>query len=484
MSRGGTRDVVTPWLAAEESTEDRHGHCSEAAEMSFQTPRPAILKATGLGLIILALALGPARAQIAWLNPEDGEILNVSSAEGPPSGLPFLQFRRSVEHSTIRGTMLQTRLRFQYGITPFLSCGASTVHLEQTFHGFHKKGMGDTDISLKLHFRPDPVLPIRVGLRQTLSLPTGYEREADGLAAFTSRQNDYSAQLLIHYLDPRFSAYLNPGVLLPGGKANSCLTSGLGLAFTLRWSMDLRGEYYTRWDMVEHKFTSELYAMARSPLYRSISLQAGVKRRLLQNEQVDPEYQFALSFGQDRTPEGDVYQVPTRRRGVAGLLVHPIETVVPDPLGIERDLTDTFRSGETNGHEGLIVYVRSSPGATTEELARVHPYELNVKLLQIKEAEVGGVQVPLVGRMARSTTEIVAMAELIAPDGYSVLNRSVYRGLGSKVLSVELAPDSGSLESTVTPDEVRATLRRKAVQDLSRQILAQVVLTIDEREKQ
>lgn len=430
---------------------------------------------------ILAGASAPALAQVYWLNFEDGEILNVSSAEGPPMGLPFIQFRRSLENSTVRGELLMNRLRFQYGVTPYLSFGASTVHLEQLYHGFHKKGMGDTNLSLKLHFRPSADWPVRVGLRQSLSLPTGYEREKDGLAAFTSRQNDYSAQLLFHYLDHRFSAYLNPGVLLPGGSANSFLTGGLGFAFTLPWRLDLRGEYYTRWDMVDRRFESELYGGARTPLLVGLSLQGGVKRRLLQNEEVDPEYQVALSFGRDRTPETDVYEVRAPKRVPASLVVHPIESAVADPYGVKGRLGDLFRT-DRSGQEGLAVYVRSLPGDASVEVRERH-YELNIKILELSEGSVKGLDLPPLARVARSETEIVAMAELIAPDGYSVLRRAVFRGSGSKTLGVDLAPDSGSLESIVTPDEVREALREKAMRDLTRQILSDVVWTIQGREE-
>lgn len=435
----------------------------------------------GLSLLLLAAGPGSSGAQITWLNFEDAEILNVSSAEGPPTGVPFIQMRRSVEHSTVRGTLIQNRLRFQYGIKPYLSCGASAVHLEQSYHGFHKKGMGDTNLSLKLHAQPLPDLPIRVGLRQTLSLPTGYELERDGLAVFTSRQNDYSAQLLFQYLDPRFAAYVNPGVLLPGGDVNSCLTGGMGLAFTLPLDLDLRGEYYTRWDMVEHSFESELYAGARKPLFAGLAVQGGVKRRLLQNEQVDPEYQIGISFGKDRTSDGDVYEVPTPKRGRVGLLVHPIEIRVPDPTGVAGQLASVFRT-DPSGENALAVFVRTATTVPEDEFGGARHYELNVTILELREGDVSGVDVPPLARVARSSTEIVAMAELIAPDGYSVLRRAVFKGIGSKTLGLHLAPESGSLESTVTPDEVRANLREKAISDLGRQILRDSASTIQERE--
>jgi hypothetical protein len=439
---------------------------------------------------------GPACAQVIWLNAEDGEILNVSSADGPPAGSPFIQMRRSTERSTLRGTMVLSRLRLLYGVTPEVTVGVSALHLDQQLGDFHKRGLGDTNLSLKLHYAPWPDQPFRIGLRQTLSLPTGYELEMDGLAPFTSRQNDYTAQLLGQYVTPQFAAYINPGVVLPGGKADSYFTGGLGLAFGLPLEVDIRGEYYTRWDMVTRKFESEAYLGMRRRLLLGIGVQAGMRRRLLQNETVDPEFQLGLTLGRDRKQTGQHYAF--RDRADTGLLVHPVQTAIPDPYGLRREFAESFRTEPVGGRTEPAVYVstvggdapatggvvlpRASEWVTT--LTTPRTYELNVKILEVRDAEIGGLDLSPVARVSRARTTVVGQCELIAPDGYSVLTRRLYQGIAAKLLSLQLAPESGSIAAAQAPDEVRSRLRRAAVRDLVRQVHDDVIHTIQMRDYQ
>lgn len=451
--------------------------------------------------LALALAIGVsgagfdrACAQVTWLNTEDGEILNVSSADGPPPGRPFMQMRRSIERSTLRGTMVLSRLRALYGVTPNVTAGVSALHLQQQLGDLEKRGLGDTNLSLKIHYAPWPDQPIRFGLRQTLSIPTGYEKEMDGLAPFTSRQNDYSAQLLAQYVTPGFAAYANPGVQLPGGKADSYLTGGLGLAMRLPLGFDLRGEYYTRWDIVTRQFESETYLGMRRHLAFGIGVQAGMKRRLLQDETVDPEFQLGLTLGRDRTQAGQLYAF--RERADTGLLVHSVQTAIPDPFGLGREFSESFRSEPVGGRTQPAVYVasvredapatggiaisRASEWVTT--LSTPRNYELNVKILGMRDAEVGGLDLSPVFRVSRARTTVVGQCELIAPDGYSVLTRKLYQGTAAKLLGVQLAPESGSLAASQAPDEVRNRLRRDAVRDLMRQVRDDAIQTIQMRD--
>jgi len=430
------------------------------------------------------LTTSSARAQIQWLNFDDGEILNVCSAEGPPVGEPFLQFRQSTEISTLRGDLTQTRLRFLYGITSNITCGVSTVHLHQVYGRYEKKGLGDTNLSLKLHLHPSSALPIRLGIRQTLSIPTGYEREADGLARFTSRENDYSAQGLVQYSNPKFSAYLNPGVLLPGGDAPSYLTGGLGLAFTLPYNLDLRGEYYTRWDMADHKYESQIFACARRMIHWNLSVQLGMKRLLLQQEQVDPEFQVAFSFGRDRTPEGQVYEARRVTRPPVALLIHPIVVLPPDPEGVATELTHALRLDDRAAHRALAMHVAGMPGAVSPEILAQRHYELNIKLINYNDRSVGGIEGEPVARVERARAEITVEVELVAPDGYTVLWREVCRGEASQFPRITLAPDSGALASAIVPDDVRVHLRRAAARDLARKVVADVGGLIERRENE
>lgn len=454
---------------------------------------------------IVVLGLGifarPSMAQVTWLNPEDGEILNVSSADGPPPGRPFFQFRHGEEVSDARGTVTFSRLRLLYAVTPKVTLGVSTVHLDQILGDLQKRGMGDTQISLKLHYQPWPEQPIRVGLRQSLSLPTGYDQEHDGLQPFTSRRNDYAVQGLAQYVTPKFAAYLNPGLLLPGGDVDSYVTGGIGLGYAFPMGLDVRGEYFSRWSMVSHDFESDIFVTARKNLFWGLAVEGGVKRRLLQESAIDPEVQLGLTLGRDRSSIGELYSF--RQRSDTGLLVHELRMIPEDPHGVGRELMEAFRSTPGGGKDQPLVYVRPghggdlasaapaglgrppvSRGGVYEILPTPRNYELNITILRIEDGEIGGLDLGPIARVARAKTHITAQCELIAPDGYSVLTRRTYRGSASRTLSAVLAPDSGSIESMVTPDETRASLREAAARDLMRQIRDDAIRTIQLRDYQ
>ncbi len=490
----GTMHAPPPGARRDELEREILAHADARSIRSGSASFARFFLALVLGLGLAGAPGGTARAQIAWLGSEDGEILNVSSADGPPAGSPYVQMSRSTERSDVRGTVVISRLRALYSVTPEVTFGISGLHLDQSMGDLHKRGLGDTNLSLKLHLAPWPDQPIRIGLRQTLSLPTGYEKEFDGLAPFTSRENDYTAQVLAQYVSPEFAAYVNPGVLLPGGDADSYLTGGLGLAYQLPLRLDFRGEYYTRWDMVTRKFESETYLGLHRPLILGLGVQAGMKRRLLQQEEVDPEFRFGLTFGRDRAQVGQLYAF--RERADTGLLVHSVETAIPDPYGLGREFSESFRAEPVGGRTQPAVYVasvRETPPATggvvlprasewVTTFSTPRNYELNVKILEMRDAEVGGLDLSPLARVSRARTTVVGQCELIAPDGYSVLTRRLYTGTAAKLLGVQLAPESGSLAATQAPDEVRGRLRRQAVRDLMRQVRDDAIQTIQMRD--
>jgi hypothetical protein len=373
-----------------------------------------------------------------------------------------------------------SRFRLQYSANDYLTAGISSVYLEQRYHNFHKRGEGDTNLSVKFCLQPYPDVPFRIGLRQSLSLPTGYEMERDGLAPFTSRNYDHATQLLLSYATPQFSVMANPGVLLPGGDANSCLTAGLGLSIRLPLAFDAMSEYYTRWDIVDHQWAAEVSGAVRHTVLWRVACQAGIKRRLLQHAKIEPEYSLALSFGRDR-PTGEPKPPPPPVRST-GLLIHPIEMSVSDPYGVKGMLLEELRSQGRRRDEPVTIFLGGVAGAVSDEALRARHYELNLRILDVDEAKVGGVQVTPLVRAGRGRSEITAQAELIAPDGYTVVRREIVAGKGARILGIDLAPESGSLESTVVPDEVRTRLRREAIQDLAKQLLDSMVAIVVERD--
>ncbi len=447
----------------------------------------AVVSCIAGALTIASSTARPCHAQMPWLEPEDGDLLHVSNAEGLKRG----QFRLRASHGSStaesEGSLVWNRVIAQYGLGHFLTLGLSTPHLAQQDGVLQKSGLGDTNLSLKLHWRPYEDLPVQVGLRQSISLPTGYEQERVGLLPFTSRQYDYTAQGLFQY-DAisgrrRVSALLNPGVILPGGDVDSYATAGFGLelAHILPFGFDGAGEYYTRWSLVSHEFEAEAFVGVSHPLFLGFDVDFGAKRKLLQAEATKAEMHLGLSFEWPRG-ETDVLEVTTPKRERAALFVHPIECRVPDPRNVAGMLSQEFRTRAHTGGNPLTVYVSTLPNERVDALAGIRHYELVVRVLSIEEGSVEGYSIPLVLNAPRGKTRITAQFELIAPDGSTVAKRATLTGSASRGLGVDLVPSSGSIAGKVTPDEIKDVLREHATRDLAAEILRTAIHSIDERD--
>lgn len=428
-----------------------------------------------------------ARAQMPWLEPEDGDLLHVSKAEGLDAGQFSLRATHGTSSSDSEGTLALNRLVARYGLGRFVTLGVSTPHLAQVDGALEKSGLGDTNLSLKLHWRPYEDLPIRVGLRQSVSLPTGYEQERAGLLPFTSRQYDYSAQGLFQYDAQRgrrrLSVMLNPGVILPGGDLDSYATAGVGIevAHVLPLGFGAAGEYYTRWSLVSHQFDAEAFVGFDHALFSGFGLDVGMKRKLLQSAATQAEMHLGLSF---TWPQGqtDVLEVETPTRERAALLVRPIDCRVPDPHGVSAAISQEIRTRAHTTGGPLTVFVASTPNDDLVGLSGIRHYELLIHLLAIEDSAVEGHSVPLLLRTARGQARITVAIELISPDGATVVKRASYTGEASRLLDVDLAPPSSSTAGTITPDEVKATLRSQAVRDLVADILRGSIHAMDERD--
>lgn len=456
--------------------------------MNFRTVVIAARRAVVVALASFILA-GSASAQLPWLAPEDGDLFNVSRADGIERGRFLARLRHSAEQLPDSSDVVMTRFLLEYGLGEHVNVGLSVPHLAQKNGLLHKEGLGDTNLSLKVHLQPYPDLPFRVGLRQSLSLPTGYENERHGLRSFTSREYDYSAQALFQYDGERggrsVSVVANPGVLLPGGELDSYVTGGFGLALDgiLPLGFEGFGEYYTRWNLVSHEFDASIAFGAGREVAFGLGIEAGARRRLLQEEAEAPELHLGVSWGWPKH-QADEFEVELPRRPRAALLVLPLESMVPDPRGVMNSITTQFRNEASHGAPPLAVYVRTIPGEHVEALARNRHYELLVRILSIEEGTVEALSVPLLLRAPRASAKLTAQMELIAPDGFTVAARSVIQGSAKRSIGAELVPTSTSLASLVVPDEIKNELREKAAADLATQILRAALAAIDSRDQE
>lgn len=442
-------------------------------------------------LVYLAMSLTIAprmvAAQTLGSGPADGDLVHIARAEGPLHGQVVARGRRLLEELPGAGRMLRYNVQFDYGLSRYLSVGIAAAHFEQRSGLLHKSGLGDTHLSLKASFQPYPDRPLRLGVRQVLVLPTGYEEERAGLMPFTTGEYQYAAQALLQY-DARvgarrLSAYVDPGVLMPGGDLDAYITAGLGLEAVgfLPFGLSAFGEYAARWSLVSHDPDAEVNAGVGLPLALGVGVEIGARRRLLQEHAVDLETHLGVSFGWPRG-SGDLLQVESAPRALTALLVLPVESMSPDPHGVARDVASAIRTRTPQSDGPLSIFVRTVPGEHRDALAQVRHYELAVRILAIDDGDVGGFSVPLLLRAPRATTKITAQMELIAPDGYSIVARSVFEGSASRGLGAELAPASTSVTTKVAPDEIKTALRDEAARRLAEQIIAEATAVISARE--
>lgn len=436
-----------------------------------------------LALTLLAIFVLPheARAQIEWMNLEDGDILNVSRADGLTPGYVSMHFRRSLEKSDDHGRILIHHFGFEYGLTPMLTMGATGRHLQQVRGDLFKDGLGDSDLFLKIHHRPWSDLPISIGLRQTLTLPTGYEVERPGLASFTSRNYDYSAQALLSYRTDRLGLHLNPGVILPGGDAPSFLSAGFAMELDdlLPFGIDLAGEYFTRWNMVERAFQSDVYLGAHRSLFWGLAIEGGIKRRLLETDAIEPEVQVGLSFGRVHDANADLRNMPPPRYPSVDLGVLPVSSSIADPWGIIELLDNEFRTAGDLQEGGVPILIRTVPNGWSTPARH---YALRIQLLSMNDGEIRGPRLPMVFQAPQARTEVHVEVELLGPDSLPLGRQTVFAGVAQQGLGAQLFPTNVTYEQRTVPDEIRAGLRREAVQKLAREILATVADVISERE--
>lgn len=422
----------------------------------------------------------PASAQIEWLNFEDGDALNVSSGLFLPAGRFEARGERGLERSADRGEVLIHRFRLTYSLTPYLSVGGSTVHYQQRRDDLFKDGMGDSDLFVKLGFQPWKHLPFHLGLRQSLSLPTGFEQERAGLAIFTSRHNDYTAQALLTYETRGLRIDLNPGVIVTGGDAPTYLTIGGALALQdVTWfDLDLQGEYFTRWNMVTESFETDVFGRVERPLFWGVSVHAGVKRRLLQSSEIDPEIRFGLSLG--RPSLRDLY-IPEPSRTPVHLAVPAVMPMFADPYGYGDQLHDRLRTvpeGRTDSH---IVYLDTmTAGEVTAQIGRTH--ELRLRLLELDEGRVSGTRIPMLLKAPRAQTRMSVQLEVIGPSGIPLQRPKILEAEASRGLGTELAPSSMSYEILVVPDEIKQSLREEVLREMAAQIVETAARIVSEGE--
>jgi len=443
-----------------------------------------VFLAAALALGAAATHASPAIGQITWLNPEDGDVVNVSTAHVLDPGMTTIGISRSLEKSDRHGEILFHRFRVEYGLRSNFSVGVSSRHLEQNFGDEFKKGLGDSNVFAKLRL---PVTPrhssLSFAIRQSLTLPTGFEEERNELAPFTTRHNDYTAQLSGSFRARGIAVHMSPGVILPGGDAPTFLSFGSAVELddVLPFGLDIAGEYFTRWNMVEEDFETDVSLEAERALFWNLGATVGVKRRLLESQTVDPEVRLGLTFGQSHSsprgpfPRHQPDAVPVRLR------IDPISSLVEDPYGVLGLLDSSFANQGPRYDEGVSVFVQSPRTSAVENSTGDGDYRLQMRLLDFREGEIEGFKIPKIFKAPKAETRLFVEAVLFGHDDLPLSRPVVIEARVSQGLGAQLIPMTTRIRQMVVPDEVRNGLREDVVKKMTEIILDQTTEVISER---
>ena len=125
------------------------------------------------------------------------------------------------------------------------------------------------------------------------------------------------------------------------------------------------------------------------------------------------------------------------------------------------------------------ILIRSVPDGWTTPARH---YALRVHLISMSDGEIRGPRLPMLFQAPQARTEVHVEVELLGPDGLPLGRQTVFVGVAQQGLGAELFPTTVAYEQRTVPDEIRNGLRREAVQNLAREILATVASVISERE--
>ncbi len=404
----------------------------------------------------------------------DGDLLSTCDTRGP--GLQRLSLRCGLAtgESQRWGTLQATTLRAEYGLREDLSAGLAATFYSETqarpdgAAALTKQGPGDTRLYLRWQYTGLPSSSFSLGLRPTLRIPTGYDRDADSLASFTTRTLDFELLGLATLETSRVDFYLNPGISLPGADHDSEVLAGLGVRAHdgLPFGLQLTGEYFTRYDLPGRSFRHEVYAALGVPLPLGLLADVGMRKQLLDAEATEPEITLRLGLGlRHRSPD----LAASSDRPVRRVTLAPCASAIEDPRGVARAVDRELRS-RLIAQRDLEVTANPSPEDPCVRL----------EILSLQEGTARALSVPKLFASPRATLALEARLTLTDAGGRVIygerlLHVNVGRGMG-----MVLVPNEGDEDTWVPTGEVRERLRLAAARELAEQAHAAITQMIVE----
>lgn len=411
-------------------------------------------------------------------NPAGGDILAVSAAYGPPTGSFWIGAHVSMRSDTLE-TYRATTLTLLYGLHPRATFGITASHFMQDF-GFSeddipikKEGPGDSRVFLKWLLPQTEGSRFAFGLRPSLRIPTGYDREAPLLRPFTTRSLDAELLGIVAYETPNLGIYFNPGISLPGEKWHNEVLGGIGLDVRggIPLGFTLRGEYATRYDVPDEVFRHEIFAAVGHGFPFGLAVEVGMRKRLLQGEDPGAEMTLRFSRGSNIALPAAILRPPITRTPTT-ISVAAVSTLTPDPHGLAPRL-----------REAVIRELSRQPGftATIEEEA---DFTTKLKIVSISEGNGRSISIPKVLATPRLELEILAHMTLLDAEGTSIvenvpINLRVRRGTG-----IELFPARRNEDTWVPTAQTRVALRDRGITGLADRAVEQVTRGIAQLEQE
>jgi len=432
-----------------------------------------LIVACASGWASLAIASGSADAESDAPPLYDGDLLSTCDARGlGPQRFAFRCGLASGE-SQRWGTLRTTALRAEYGLLDNLSAGLSASFHSESREGsgglLTKQGPGDTRLFLRWSHPSRWALPVTLGLRPALRIPTGYDRDAEGLAPFTTRTVDVELLGLATLETEKLDVFLNPGISLPGEDRATELLAGLGLRVHggLPLGLALGGEYFTRYNLPERGYRHEAFASLGASLPLGLQAEVGLRKQLIDEEQTRPE--IALRFGSGlwrRDP-----RLPDRRAEAAhSIVLAPVTALGEDPRGL----------AAAAGRE-LQAVLQRQPGVEIRADADPEAPRLSLAIAELREGTERGLSVPKLLASPQATCEVHAWLRLADARGNVIYKERPLRVKVKRGMGMLLAPNEGDEDTWVPAGEVRERLRRDAARELAREAGRLALAWLDEQ---
>jgi len=367
------------------------------------------------------------------------------------------------------GTLQRMGGRLQIGLLENLAIGLSAVHYSQSLApaggtALRKQGLGDSRLYMKWRIAGAEQSPTRLLLRPAMRIPTGYDRNDDGLMPFTSRTVDFELLAIGGLELPPADLFLNAGIALPGGRHDNELLGGIGIRSHqgLPLGLYLSGEYALRYDLPAQTWNHEIYGALARPLVAGFSLELGLRKPLLEGESRNSEIGVRLGFG------GYPWHAAHRAAQPDGppprIFFAAIESDVDDAYGLALRVRRHLRPALMAARRLRLVETR-----------RESEYTAALRILTLAEGTGRSLSIPRLLATPQATLEITAALELrdshhATPLDQRIIQFRVHRGTG-----IVLLPPAGNEDTWVPPPGLRSALRDQGARRLAEEARAAIL---------